>query len=516
MLIGLTAFLRREKMKTSIQKNGVAWASCSSPSYNVNYFLCGSLRKIKPVLLARFLLLVWFVWLLSLNPASANQQVSNTLSGGETTVFDASDKAFSFPAGNTSLLRRDDFFMGKPFFKQPWVSAPASTKARDGLGALFSANSCQSCHVRNGRGRPPVADEDFVSLAVHLSIPLERTVDEQLMSENTGSMADPVYGHQLQSKAIPGVKPEGTPALSYESVAGVFADGEAFTLMKPSLAIEALQYGDLHADIQTSVRVAPALIGLGLLEAIPETVLLAHADPEDTDNDGISGKPSRVWDVKKQQMVVGRFGWKASQPTVVQQSAAAFSEDLGITSSYFPEPTCSEIQTDCLQALHGGKPEIPDNILQKVTYYTSMLAVPARRGVDDVSVQRGEALFQQAGCVSCHLPEITTGKSVAYPELSEQKIHPYTDLLLHDMGEGLADEHTAFNALGREWRTPPLWGIGLVEKVNKHTRFLHDGRAQNLMEAVLWHGGEAENAKQRVLKMTKEERNDLIAFLESL
>lgn len=437
-------------------------------------------------------------------------------SGGATTVFDKTRNAFSLPAKNLGILRRDNFFIGNAFFRQPWVIAPASTSSRDGLGPLFNTNTCQGCHVKDGRGQPPLSKDDaFLSTLVRLSIPA-LTGDHKTQVIKSGVVPEPHYGDQLQPKGIPGVKAEASPRLRYEEVSGQFADGEQYTLLKPKLYFEDLNYGELHKDVQTSVRVAPVMIGLGLLEAIPEADILRQADPDDSDNDGISGRPNRVWDVLKQETVLGRFGWKANQPTVRQQSEGAFNGDLGITTTLFPEQGCTAVQQNCLDAPDGGKPEISAEIMEKVTFYASTLAVPARRDIDDAAVKKGELLFNRAGCTSCHTAEFTTGTSTDFPELAGQVIRPYSDLLLHDMGEGLADDRPDFEASGREWRTPPLWGIGLVETVNDHTRFLHDGRARNLLEAVLWHGGEAEAAKQQVLAMDKTERDALVAFLNSL
>jgi CxxC motif-containing protein (DUF1111 family) len=437
-------------------------------------------------------------------------------SGGATTVFDTSRNAFSLPAGNLGILRRDNFFIGNAFFKQPWVIAPASTSARDGLGPLFNTNTCQGCHVKDGRGQPPLSkDDDFLSALVRLSIPALTAAHEQQVL-TVGVVPEPNYGDQLQPKAIPGVKAEATPRLSYQEISGQFADGETYTLLKPELSFEGLNYGAMHEHLQTSVRVAPVMIGLGLLEAITEADILHYADPDDNDGDGISGRPNRVWDVVQEKTVPGRFGWKANQPTVRQQSEGAFNGDMGITTVAFAEQNCTAAQTDCHAAPAGGQPEISAEIMEKVAFYASTLAVPARRNVQDESVLKGEKLFRTAGCVACHVSEYKTGELAGFPELSNQLIRPYTDLLLHDMGEGLADGRPDFLATGAEWRTPPLWGIGLVETVNGHTRFLHDGRARNLMEAVLWHGGEAEASKQQVLAMDKAERDALIAFLNSL
>jgi CxxC motif-containing protein (DUF1111 family) len=424
--------------------------------------------------------------------------------------------AFSHPAANISPSRQDNFFIGNAFFKQPWVVAPSPTPARDGLGPLFNINSCQNCHVQAGKGHPPLSKDDaFLSTLVRLSIP-PKTDAQRAMLRTIGVAPEPTYGDQLQIHGIDGVKGEGTPRFEYTEIKGTFKDGETYTLLQPKLLIEALNYGKLPENVQTSARVAPALIGLGLLEAIKETDILAQADPDDKNGDGISGHPNYVWDVAQQKTVPGRFGWKANQPSVAQQTATAFNNDIGITSTLRPEPSCTTKQQECRQQPDGGKPEAPQTTVDAVTFFASLLAVPARRDLEDASVLQGQKLFQQAGCAACHTPTFTTGSKASFPELEHQPIQPFTDLLLHDMGDGLADKRPDFEASGNEWRTAPLWGIGLVETVNGHTRFLHDGRARNLLEAILWHGGEAEKARQVVLTMSKEERNALLRFLNSL
>ena len=456
---------------------------------------------------------------LILSPVVNSTEPSSTdkhLSGGATTVLDKSSNAFSLPANNLSILRRDNFFIGNAFFKQPWVIAPSSTSARDGLGPLFNSNSCQGCHVKDGKGHPPLSREDsFLSTLVRLSIPAE-TDEQKALLTTAGVVPEPNYGDQIQPNSIPGVKGEATPRFEYEEVKGQFKDGEAYTLLKPKLQLEQLNYGDLPPKVQLSARVAPVMIGMGLLEAIPEADVVALADPDDNNGDGISGRINQVWDADAQKTVLGRFGWKANQPTVAQQSAGAFHGDLGITSPLFAAAPCSSTQTDCLKAPNGGQPEINQELMEMVTFYASLLAVPARREVNDPEVLKGERLFKQANCSACHLPELTTGVKPDFPELENQKIQPFTDLLLHDMGEGLADHRPDFLASGSEWRTAPLWGIGLVETVNGHTRFLHDGRARNLMEAILWHGGEAERSRENVLNMSQAERTALLRFLNSL
>lgn len=410
-------------------------------------------------------------------------------------------------SSNTSQ-QHEDFAVGGAFFQQPWVIAPASTTARDGLGPLFRANSCLACHIGHGRGHPPLtAEEPFLSTLVKLSVPAI-TPEQQAVAAKLGVAPELVYGDHLQPLGIKGLPGEGTPRLTYTEIHGQFKDGTTYTLLQPRLRIDGLNYGALHPDTQFSTRVAPPLFGMGLLESIPDTEILAHADPDDKDGDGISGRPNDVWDVAKQQTVLGRFSWKANQPSIRQQSADAFRNDIGITTDLFPEQPCSAAQTDCLKLPDGGKPELPTDLLEKVVFHVAHQPVPARRNADDPQVTQGQKLFEQAGCAACHTP--------SFPSLAHQPHQPYTDLLLHDMGEGLADNRPEFAASGREWRTAPLWGIGLTEKINGHTRFLHDGRARNLLEAILWHGGEAEAAKQRVLSMHKAEREALLRFLNSL
>ena len=448
-------------------------------------------------------------------PAIANSE-NDIKSGGATTVFDKSRNAFSLPAGNLGILRRDNFFIGNAFFKQPWVSSPASTTARDGLGPLFNTNTCQSCHAKDGRGRPPATEEeDFLSMLVRLSIPATTEAQRQQLITD-GAIAEPNYGGQIQNRAIQGIQPEAQPRLTYQEITGHFKDGEAYTLIKPTLSLEDLAYGDLHPDTMTSVRTTPAMIGLGLLDAISDADILKNADPDDANKDGISGRVNKVWDIQKQESVIGRFGWKANQPTLAQQVMGAFHGDMGLTSELFQNQNCTPVQTDCAKAPNGGTPEVPKNIMDTVVFYSSTLGVPARRNTKTDAAKKGQQLFSSAGCTSCHTPHFKTSDHASIPELSQQSIAPYTDLLLHDMGKGLADGRPDFLATGSEWRTPPLWGIGLVETINSHTRFLHDGRARNLSEAVLWHGGEGEQAKQNYIEMSKADRDALITFLETL
>lgn len=429
-------------------------------------------------------------------------------SGGETTTFDFSQNAFSIQATNLNNQEGLDFFVGNSLFNQNWVTAPASTTARDGLGPLFNAHSCSGCHGDDGRGRPPLyTGEVDHGLLLRLSI--------FGTNANGGSLNEPNYGGQLQDQSILTIDTEAAFEISYQEIVGQYADGTSYTLQKPIYHITNLMYGPIANNINISPRVANQMIGLGLLEAIDENTLLNFSDENDSNSDGISGRPNYVWDVENNSTKIGRFGWKANQPNLRQQVAAAFNGDIGITSTLFPLENCPP-GVDCNTLPNGGSPEIPDNNLNHVTLYSSTLGVPARRNWDEIEIQEGKALFNQINCNSCHIPQIVTGNHPTIDALSNQIIRPYTDLLLHDMGDELSDNSTDFLATGNEWRTPPLWGIGLIETVNGHTRLLHDGRARNMEEAILWHGGEAENSKIAFKNLDAINREKVIAFLNTL
>lgn len=432
--------------------------------------------------------------------------------------------SFSHPTQNLSFEEEQEFKVGNGLFKKLWVSSPSSTQASDGLGPLYNARSCQGCHLKDGRGRPPEPGERAVSMFLRLSIKPQTEEQKALLDSGKAPVIPhPVYGGQLQSFAVPGLAGEGEMKITYEEVPVKLADGTVVSLRKPTYAIDNPGYGPLGEDTLISPRVAPPMIGLGLLEQVHEGDILANADPEDTDGDGISGRPAWVYDADNDTKVLGRFGWKGANPTVRAQAAGAFSGDVGISTPDKPNPygDCTEAQEACYAQPNGVQPrfgdtEAPDPVLDLVTFYSENLAVPARRNVDDPQVLRGKELFYAAGCTSCHTPKYVTRRDAPTKAHQFQLIWPYTDMLLHDMGEGLADDRPFGEANGREWKTPPLWGIGLTKTVNDHTYFLHDGRARNLLEAVLWHGGEAEAAKQAVVAMEQSDREALIKFLESL
>ena len=451
---------------------------------------------------------IWLLTVLLVAGAACADPSREALSGGAATVQATTRQAFGQPLPHLTADQETRFFVGNSFFNRNWVSAPASATARDGLGPLFNARSCSACHLHDGRGRPPAPGEDMMSMLVRLSVPGQ--------DPYRGVVPEPTYGDQFNGLALPGVPPEGRALVTYEEMPGTYEDGESYSLRRPAYTFSDLQYGPMHPDTQLSPRVAPAMVGLGLLEAVPETTLLAMADPDDTDGDGISGRPNRVWDKARQETVVGRFGWKANQPNVAQQVAGAFLGDIGITSPLFPHENCPVEAVACRQASNGGNPELSESLLGHVAFYSRTLAVPARRNSRLPEVRRGRKLFDEAQCNACHTPTLRTGAVPGLPDLSGQVIHPYTNLLLHDMGAGLADNRPDYEASGSEWRTPPLWGIGLIETVNRHTFFLHDGRARNLAEAILWHGGEAEASKEHFRRMPREDREALLQFLDSL
>lgn len=435
--------------------------------------------------------------------------------GGSTSTTVSGRNSFSLPSANMNIKRRLDFNVGNSFFRNPWVAAPSTTTSRDGLGPLFNTNGCQNCHIKDGRGHAPKdGDINEVSLLVRISMPAGEGDKDVLMKE--GVLPHPVYGGQIQDFALPGVKPEAKVQVSYEYIDVELNGGEVVQLRKPTLKLADPAYGPLPDNLMTSMRVANPMIGLGLLEAISDSNLLANEDPDDRDGDGISGRANRVWNVEKNKTVVGRFGWKAGQPDLQQQNAGAFSGDMGITSSLFPNENCTEFQKECNARAVNEEVDVSDNILDQVTFYSRNLAVPVRQDARNKDVIKGKGLFKQAGCTGCHIPSFKTANLKSHPEQSNQLIWPYTDLLLHDMGEGLADNRPEFEASGSEWRTAPLWGISKTHEVSPEATFLHDGRARNIMEAILWHGGEAQASRDKVVNMNKQERQLLLKFIESL
>ena len=424
------------------------------------------------------------------------------LSGGSQTVFNSGSGAFSAPFPNLSATGDFNHEVGDAAFEATFVSAPAPV--HEGLGPLFNSVSCASCHIADGRGRPQEASGQMISMLIRVSIPGE--------DEHGGPLGAPGFGGQLQQRSIVGTRPEAEVNIQYTFKKATFPDGESYELRVPSYML-LNSYIPLPAGLMWSPRVAPPVFGLGLLEAIPDWALLANADENDTDGDGISGRANEVWDVVRQRKSIGKFGWKASAPTLLQQVAGAYNQDMGITNFVFPqESSYGQAQDD---KLNKGV-QVSDSLLYAVAFYMQTLAVPARRSADDATVKQGKNLFKLAGCNSCHVSMFKTDVNVAFKAVSNQIIFPYTDLLLHDMGPELADNRPDYLANGQEWKTPPLWGIGLTQAVNGHSNFLHDGRARTLTEAIMWHGGEAQASRNKFASYSREERQALLKFLGSL
>lgn len=416
--------------------------------------------------------------------------------GGGATASESDDAAFSRPLPGLDRETSIGVGLGRRLFRHVWP--PARPGARlgadrlDGLGPLFNRNACSGCHVKDGRGRPPAPGARTKSMVVRLSLPGA--------GPRGGPRPHPSYGVQLQDKAVPGVDPEGRVSIAYRETEVRLGDGATVALRAPTVSITQPRSGPLDG-VLLSARVAPAIFGLGLIAALDDGALTALADPDDADGDGISGRLNRVWDAARGRPAIGRFGWKAGQPTLRQQITDALREDIGVTTPTRP---------DALRA-----PELDAAGVDDLVLYVRTLAVPPRRRLDDPKVRRGARLFADIGCGGCHAARLVTGAS-DLAALSRRIIHPFSDFLLHDMGAGLADGRPEFAASGREWRTAPLWGLGLIETVNGHGLLLHDGRARGPVEAILWHGGEAQAARDAFAALAKADRDALVAFLKSL
>lgn len=448
-----------------------------------------------------------------------------TMQGGAGTSRKQVDRdAFSQPSENITFEEEGTFKLGNALFRKNWVSSPSSTQASDGLGPLFNERACQNCHLKDGRGRPPATDNRSTSMFLRLARDASTAEEKaEIAAHTVMNFPDPVYGMQLQELAVPGLKGEGRMHVDYHDEKVTLGDGTVVSLRRPSYSIDGLGYGPLDPRTTLSPRLTPPMIGLGLIEQIAPADILAHADPDDRDGDGISGKPNIVRDSMSGELKLGRFGWKAQTASMRQQAADAFDGDIGISTPEEPNHwgDCTTAEKACLAMPNGvqkrlGPVEAPPPVMDLVTFYSQNLAVPARRDVGDPYVLAGKKLFYEMGCISCHTPKFVTMRGTPNKTQAFQLIWPYSDLLLHDMGPGLADGQAVGEATGNEWRTPPLWGIGLTETVNGNTFFLHDGRARTLTEAILWHGGEGQEARDRFAAADAADRDALIKFLESL
>jgi CxxC motif-containing protein (DUF1111 family) len=454
------------------------------------------------------LLSTFFAFFIFFNSVDA----SPLLPGGALTSSDLSKNAFGHPAKNITKEEKNQFFVGNSFFKQSWVAAPSSTDGRDGLGPTYNAVSCAACHPLDGRGLAYSKEKLAIGLLFRL----------QSFHPTLSHFSDhPAYGGQINPNGIENVPGEGRPELQWSKITSAYADGTPYEIRRPVFTFQKLSFGEFTSTTFISPRIGPQLAGLGLLEAIDEQEI--NEDPFDLNGDGISGRRSTVIDIATGSFALGRFGWRAEQPSVRQQTAGAFLGDLGITSSLFPIENCPAEQIECGKSINGGSPELDEKVLDRVTTYIQFLAPPKARHSDLESFQQGLDVFQKTGCVDCHTPSYTTAHHIN-DAFNNQVIYPFTDLLLHDMGPDLADVDQLFSLLPidvttekfREWRTPPLWGIGLIPTVNGHQQLLHDGRANSVEEAILWHGGEAESARNKFKNLTKPERDLLVQFVNNL
>jgi CxxC motif-containing protein (DUF1111 family) len=460
-------------------------------------------------------------------------QQAEHLPAGGMTGKGLSDRSFVQVGRNVNRKEELLFWTGFSLFRDPWVIAPSSTKDRDGLGPLFNTRSCISCHSSGGKGPAPQEGNSKPSALVI-----------RFGSGEDSIFSDPIYGDQLQPRAIaithssiqPDLLGEAKLQLGYQEVYGEYADGTTYILHQPSYQLTDLAYGDLDKRTVLSPRFSPVIYGVGLLDAISERDLLSQEDINDIDQNGISAKYNRVpiapsshntadfhnsveTLVGKSRVGVGRFGHKAKHPSLYQQVAAAFRDDIGITNTSFASESCSTEQSNCRAAsVIGGHQsvEIPDKLLDLVTQFNQFIAVPPARNLDSAKAQQGRKLFYKIGCESCHTASYTTDPEYPHQSLANQIIWPYTDLALHDMGAGLADGVNEYDADGREWRTPPLWGIGARKNMRSENLYLHDGRAKTVAEAILWHGGEALLSQQSFIQLEQAQRNALLAFLDAI
>ena len=441
-----------------------------------------------------------------------------SLPGGETSNQVENKNSFSLSSRNLEEHMRINFLVGNALFERMWEDSSISKNiAKDGLGPFFSARSCESCHINDGRGHIPITNkEDKISVVIQISQNIAQSNDY------IKNIEDDIYGGQISEFAVKDVLKEADIIIDYKYSLEMYEDGRVVELRRPIIKIDNLNYGDFNESTTFSARIAQPMIGLGLIEHISDQSLLMNEDINDTNNDGVSGKANKVWDIENEKLAIGRFGWKAAQPSVYQQTADAFYHDMGLSNKLYSNPfNCTSKQVECAKAISGNSEEYDDlevsnDQLDLVTFYSSQLGVPARRSINAENVKKGKEIFFELNCNSCHVESFTTGDSGSHANLKNQIIYPYSDFLLHDMGESLSDGVSEFLAQGSDWRTPPLWGIGLTSIVSDEYGYLHDGRARTIEEAILWHGGEANEIIQNYKKLKKSEVNQLLSFINSL
>jgi len=425
-------------------------------------------------------------------------------------------KVFMQPISGLNDIEQDRFMLGRSFFTIPWVEAPSATTARDGLGPLFNSNTCINCHPRNAIGSVYNKNNNVSrNYVTRLSIPSNGSFEHKKMLKYNGFVEEPIYGEQISINGIYGVPYEAKSIIKYENITVMYPDGESAILKKPLQGIEHqlsdLQYGKIHSEVSITNRLAPALVGLGLIEKLSDNQILENEDINDENNDGISGKANIVYSVQHKDFRVGRYTKKASAPTVIHQSAGAAFNDMSLTSMYFPNENCTSSQSQCLEAPRGDDVggektfDLPINRLEAIAFYLKSLRLPA----SVISQKKGEALFNDIGCVKCHTSSFTLSNGA--------KIKPFSDFLLHNMGDELSDGRIEFKAEKNEWKTPPLWGIGKYKiATGKNPELLHDGRAKSIEEAILWHGGEAQNIKNSFMNLSKKQRESVIIYIKEL
>lgn len=422
--------------------------------------------------------------------------------------------------------------IGQAIFEKLWVFAPASTKSSDGLGPFYNARSCQQCHNETKK-----TDQDFpTSLVIQLSIEPSNKGNQNEASlkhlKETGFIPEPTYGKQLQTFAYPGAYAEGYINAKKRNKHIQFRDGESVNLHYFEYSIKHLAYGTLHPNTHYSVRVAPRMINLGLLDQIPDASIEASADPDDINQDGISGKVNTVWNPETQSNDIGRFGWKAAKASLNQQNLAALSTDIGISSWLFPNPEgdCTAHQHHCVtlaqtsethlsknpQHNRSSLPEATKDMTDLLLAFTRNMGIHSPLSFNAQAHKEGERLFSEIGCVRCHQARFNIETSNSQNSTQTHSIWPYSDLLLHDMGIDLSDNRKEFQASGQEWRTAPLWGIAEYLRQIKVPHFLHDGRANSVLDAILWHGGEAKSSNDAFKKLTQQQRTHVIEFVEAL
>lgn len=457
-----------------------------------------------------------FIGMLGIGMASATIAATEVDNGFTITKFDA--EAYALPAPVLNYRERETFMHGRSHFKRRWI-APITFNGEWGLGPTFIQTRCSECHINNGRGGPPAtAKEQLSTMLVRLSLPGT--------DEHGGPKPDPNYGDQFQNNALQAqevdlryaqemVPAEAEIYLDWDEHTLTLPDGEKVPMRKPKLRLEKLAFGPLGEGAMLSIRNTQPVFGLGLLEAVPEDALKSLVDAQKAQ--GLNGRINYVWDLVNKREAVGRFGWKAGQATLMGQTAAAFLGDLGVTSKFLRVNNCPPVQKACLVQDPANDPEIIDSDMVDFELWLRGLAVPARRDQEDPQVQKGSELFNTVGCAGCHTPVMKTAETYpAFPKLANRVFYPFTDLLLHDMGDELADNRPEFKAGGRDWRTAPLWGIGLNKAVNGQTALLHDARARNVLEAILWHGGEGTAARTAFSKLNKADRDAVIRYVESI